>query len=142
VPPIGQLTALLGLSRISFARIAAGVALLIVATVLTIAACIELIAALRFYLRESLDPAAASVLTGLFILALAAVIGLIASHLTRTRRPSKRRARRHDDETAAALSWVLRHPQQAALIAAVLGFCTGAMPEARDALREMIKDPD
>ena len=77
----------------------------------------------------------------MFILLLAAVIGLIAYQLTRTRPLSKRRDRRHDDETAA-LRWVLRHPQQAAIVAAVLGFCSGAMPEARDALRDLIKDPD
>jgi hypothetical protein len=38
-----------------------------------------------------------------------------------------------------ALAWVRRHPAQSAVLAAVLGFCAGAWPEAGKVMSELTK---
>ncbi len=141
MPRLSDLAALLGLPRFSVARLALALALLVVATALAIAAFIELIDALRLALLTVLHPAWASLATAGFIFVLAAVVCLSAWRLSRPLPPPEPRpagAAPADPGLAQALSWIRRHPQQATVIAAVLGFCTGALPEVRRALQQIL----
>ena len=141
MPRLSDLAALLGLPRFSVARLALALALLAVATALAIAAFIELIDALRLALLTVLHPAWASLATAGFIFVLAAVVCLSAWRLSRPLPPPEPRpagAAPADPGLAQALSWIRRHPQQATVIAAVLGFCTGALPEVRRALQQIL----
>lgn len=140
--PVRALAALLGLPRISPSRVALALALLIVAVGLAIAGFIELVAALRLALLTVLHPAWVSLIVAATILALAAGLCLVAYRLSRPlppppeRRPSEQKG---PDPLAETLAWVRAHPQQATVIAAVLGFVTGALPEARKALQDLLK---
>lgn len=144
MPPVSALVTLLGLPRFSPARLALAFALLIVAAGLAIAAFIELVDALRLALLTILHPAWVSLIVGAVILAIAALLCLIAFRLSRPLPPPPRpeRPRREGgDPLAEALGWVRAHPQQATVMAAVLGFVTGALPEARKALEDILKSP-
>ena len=141
MPRLSDLAALLGLPRFSVARLALALALLVVATALAIAAFIELIDALRLALLTVLHPAWASLATAGFIFVLAAVVCLSAWRLSRPLPPPEPRpagAAPPDPALAQALSWIRRHPQQATVLAGVLGFCTGALPEVRRALQQIL----
>ena len=144
MPSLADLAALLGLPRISPTRLALALALLAVATGLAIAALVELIDALRLALLTVLHPAWASLLTAGFILLLVAALGLAAWRLSRPlpapARPAAGGAP-SDPALAQALRWVQGHPQQATVIAAVLGFVTGALPEVRRALQQILGAP-
>lgn len=139
MPPIRELIALLGLPRFSLARLGLALGLLIVAIGLAIAGFIGLVDALHLYLLWHLSPPVAALLIGLLLLLLAGVLCLVARRLTRPlpapRRPSPARG----DASAEALAWALRHPGQSAVLAAVLGFCVGALPEARKAMADIAK---
>jgi hypothetical protein len=139
--PLGDLIELLGLPRFSLARLALAFGLLIVAVGLGIAGFIGVLDALHLYLLLHVSPAVAALLVGLLLLVLAGVLCLIAQRLTRPlpaapRRPPSATA---DPAAAEAVAWVQRHPGQSAVLAAVLGFCTGALPEARKAMSDLVK---
>ena len=137
--PIQQLIGLLGLPRFSLARLALAFGLLIVAIGLAIAGFIGLVGALRFALLLWLGPTMANLVVGLVLLLLAAVLCLIARRLTRPLPASKVAPVAGDAATAQAIAWVQQHPNQSAILAAVLGFCMGASPEARKAVSELAK---
>jgi hypothetical protein len=132
--------ALLGLPNFSLARLGVAFGLLIVAIGLAIAAFIALIDAVHLYLLLVVSPPTAHLLVSLLLLLLAASLCLIAYRLTRFA-PARRRqpAADGDAAAAAALGWIRRHPGQSALLAAVLGFCTGALPEARKAMSDLVR---
>ncbi len=144
MPSLADLAALLGLPRFSLTRLVLALALLAVATALAIAAFVELIDALRFALLTVLHPAWASLVTAGFIFLLVLALGLTAWQLSRPLPPPTRpKAERSgaapaDPALAQALRWVQGHPQQATVIAAVLGFVTGALPEVRRALQQIL----
>jgi hypothetical protein len=137
--PLGELIALLGLPRFSMARLALAFGLLIVAIGLSIAGFIGLIGALHLYLLRHVSAPVAELLIGLALLLLAGGLCLIAYRLTRPLPPPKRAAAESGDASAQALAWVQRHPGQSAVLAAVLGFCMGALPEARKAMSDLAK---
>lgn len=139
MPPLRKLQALLGLPRVRPGRVAFAGALLVVAIGLGIAAFVELIGALRIALLAVLHPAWVSLITGGVLLLIAGVLCLIAARISRPLPPPPREEAGVGDPLAEALLWVRAHPQEAALVAAVLGFFTGAVPEARETLRDLLK---
>jgi hypothetical protein len=144
LPTLADLAALLGLPRFSLARLALALALLAVATGLAITAFVELIDALRLALLTVLHPAWASLVTAGFIFLLVAALGLFAYRLSRPlppRAPPSSGAAPASPALAETLRWVKGHPQQATVIAAVLGFVTGALPEVRRALQQILGAP-
>jgi hypothetical protein len=141
--PLRELMALLGLPRFSLARLAFAFGLLVVAIGLAIAAFIALVDAAYLYLLLVVSPPTAHLLVSLLLLLLAACLCLIAYRLTRFA-PAPARQRQSpppdvDAATAEALGWIQRHPGQSAMLAAVLGFCTGALPEARKAMSDLLR---
>jgi heme/copper-type cytochrome/quinol oxidase subunit 1 len=141
---LADLATLLGLPRFSLTRLALALALLAVATGLAITAFVELVDALRLALLTVLHPAWASLVTAGFILLLVVALGLVAWRLSRPLPAPARRAAGAapaDPALAQALRWVQGHPQQATVIAAVLGFVTGALPEVRRALQQILGAP-
>jgi hypothetical protein len=144
LPSLAALAALLGLPRFSLTRLALALALLAVATALAITAFVELIDALRIALLTVLHPAWASLVTAGFIFLLVLTLGLAAYRLSRPLPPLARPEAapagiaQTNPALAEALRWVRDHPQQATLIAAVLGFCAGALPEVRRALQQIL----
>jgi hypothetical protein len=146
LPSLADLAALLGLPRFSPTRLALALALLAVATGLAITAFVELIDAFRFALLTVLQPAWASLATAGFIFLLVLALGLFAYRLSR---PLPAPARLSEEPSGAAanpalgeaLRWVRGHPQQATVIAAALGFVTGALPEVRRALQQILGPP-
>ena len=137
--PLGELIALLGLPRLSLARLALAFGLLVVAIGLGIAGFIGLVDALHLYLLRHLSPPVAKLLIGLLLLLLAGSLCLIARGLTRPLPAPRRPTTASGDAGAQALAWVQRHPGQSAVLAAVLGFCAGALPEARKAMADLAK---
>jgi hypothetical protein len=137
--PLGELIALLGLPRFSPARLAAAFGLLIVAIGLGIAGFVGLMDALHLYLLRHLSPPVAKLWVGLLLLLLAGALCLIARRLIRPLPVAKRPPPAGLDASAQALLWVRRHPGQSAVLAAVLGFCAGALPEARKAMSDLAK---
>jgi hypothetical protein len=132
--PLRELIALLGLPRLSLARLALAFGLLIVAIGLGIAGFIGLVGALHLFLLLHLSPPLAELLIALVLLLLAGLLCLIGYRLSRPLPPAKRRT-----ASADALAWVQQHPIQSAVLAAVLGFCVGAVPEARKAMSDLAK---
>ena len=137
--PLGELIALLGLRRFSPARLGLAFGLLIVAIGLGIAGFVGLMEALHLYLLQHLSPPVAKLLVGLLLLLLAGALGLVARRLARPLPAPKRPAAASGEASAQALAWVRRHPGQSAVLAAVLGFCAGALPEARKAMSDLAK---
>jgi hypothetical protein len=137
--PLAELIALLGLPRFSLPRLALAFGLLIVAIGLGIAGFIGLVGALHLYLLRHVSAPVAELLIGLALLLLAGGLCLIAYRLTRPLPPPKRPATKGGEASAEALAWVQRHPGQSAVLAAVLGFCMGALPEARKAMSDLAK---
>lgn len=138
--PVQQLIGLLGVPRFSLARLAMAFGLLIVAIGLAIAGFIGLVGALRLSLLRWLDPAMANLAVALALLVLAAILCLIARRLARPLPSPKRPAPvASDAATVEAIAWVQQHPSQSAILAAVLGFCMGASPEARKAVSDLAK---
>ena len=140
--PLRELIALLGLPRFSPARLATAFGLVIVAIGLAIAGFVELMEALYLHLLQHLSAPVAKLLIGLALLLLAGALCLIARHLIRplpARPTAGRPATASGKASAEALAWVRRHPGQSAVLAAVLGFCVGALPEARKAMSDLAK---
>jgi len=113
--------------------------LLIVAIGLAIAGFIGLVGALHLALLLSIGPVAANLLVGLTLLLLAGGLCLIARRLSRPLPAPKRPVAASDPATLEAIAWVQQHPTQSAILAAVLGFCMGASPEARKAVSDLAK---
>ena len=113
--------------------------LLIAAIVLAIAGVVELVGALHLYLLNWVSPTVAALLIGLLLLLLAGGACLVARKLARPLPRSGRATRTTDDASAQAVAWIQSHPNQSAVLAAVLGFCMGAFPEARKAMSELAK---
>jgi hypothetical protein len=147
LPSLADLAALLGLPRFSLTRLALALALLVIATGLAITAFIELIDAFHLALLTVLHPAWASLATAGLIFLLVAALGILAYQLSRPLPPLARAEAARSGGTvpnpalAEALRWVKDHPQQATVIAAVLGFVTGALPEVRRALQQILGTP-
>jgi len=144
LPPISALAALLGVPRLNPARLMVALAVSIVAGGLAIAGVIELAEALRAALLTMLHPAWVSLIIGLLILLIAAVLGVVGHRLSRPLPPPPMPERPRGDGSevlAEALRWARAHPQQATVMAAVLGFVAGAVPEARKALEDILKSP-
>jgi hypothetical protein len=137
--PLRERIARLGLPRFSLARLAVAFGLLVVAIGLAIAGFIGLVSALHLYLLRHLSPPVAELLIGLTLLLLALALCLIARRLTRPLPWPKRSTSEGSDATAQAIAWVQQHPGQSAVLAAVLGFCMGALPEARKAMSDLTK---
>jgi hypothetical protein len=137
--PLAELIALLGLPRFSLPRLALAFGLLIVAIGLAIAGLVGLLEALHLYLLRHLSPPLARLAIGLVLLVLAGALCLLARRLTRPLPAPKRLAAEGGDASAQAFAWVQRHPGQAAVLAAVLGFCVGALPEARKVMSDLAK---
>jgi hypothetical protein len=137
--PLRELIELLGLPRFSPARLALAFGLLIVAIGLGIAGFVGLTDALHLYLLRHLSPPVAKLVIGLVLLLLAGVLCLIARHLIRPLPAARRPTSASTEAGAEALAWVRRHPGQSAVLAAVLGFCAGALPEARQAMSDLAK---
>jgi hypothetical protein len=137
--PLGELIALLGLPRFSLARLALAFGLLIVAIGLGIAGFVGLVEALHLYLLRHLSAPVAKLLIGLLLLVLAGALCLVARRLSSPLPAPKRSEAARDDAGSEALAWVRRHPGQSAVLAAVLGFCAGALPEARKAMSDLAK---
>jgi hypothetical protein len=135
--PLRELIALLGLPRFSLARLALAFGLLIVAIGLSIAGFVGLMGALHLFLLQHLSPPVAGLLIGLLLLLLAGLLCLLAHRLSRPL-PRSRRSET-GAASAEALAWVQQHPVQSAVLAAVLGFCVGAVPEARKAMGDLAK---
>ena len=135
---IRQLAGLLGLPRLSPARLALAFGLLIVAVGVTTAGLVSLVGALRLVLMQWVSPASASVLVGLVLLLLAGVLLLIARRLTRPL-PAPKQATSADAATVEAVAWIQQHPGQSAVLAAIVGFCMGASPETRKAVIDLAK---
>ena len=135
--PIRELIALLGLPRFSLARLAPAFGLLIVAIGLGIVGFVALVDAVHLLLLV-VSPPTADLLVGLLLLLLAGALCLVAWRLTRRRRADAGPPADIDAATEA-LAWIKRHPGQSAVLAAVLGFCAGAWPEARKAMSELTK---
>lgn len=131
--------ALLGLPRFSLARLALAFGLLIVAIGLGIAGFVGLVDALHLYLLRHLSAPVASLIIGLLLLLLAGALCLVARRLTRPLPAPSRPPAASGDAGSEALAWVQRHPGQSAVLAAVLGFCAGALPEARKAMSDLVK---
>jgi hypothetical protein len=131
--------ALVGLPRYSLPRLALAFGLLIVAIGLSIAGFVGLVGALHLYLLRHVSAPVAELLIGMALLLLAGGLCLIAYRLTRPLPPPKRPAAKGSEASAEALAWVQRHPGQSAVLAAVLGFCMGALPEARKAMSDLAK---
>ena len=137
--PLADVIALLGLPRFSLARLALAFGLLIVAISLGIAGCVGLVEALHLYLLRHLSPPVAKLLIGLLLLVLAGALCLVARGLTRPLPARRRPPEASGEASAEALAWVRRHPGQSAVLAAVLGFCAGALPEARKAMSDLAR---
>jgi hypothetical protein len=128
---------LLGLPRRSFARLGFALTLFALALVLAIAAFTELIAALRLALLIwTLEPALASLLTGVILLLAAWLTVIFARRYLRRRLavPQAAALGAGAELTAQLMTMIRRHPGSAALAVALAGFVVGALPELRRAL--------
>ncbi len=131
----------LGLPPGTFARLGLALALFALALVLAIAAFVQLIAALRLaLLLWTADPALASLLAGVILLLLAALIALLARRYLRRRMPTPQAAAlgAGAELTAQLMTMIRQKPGSAALLVAVAGFLIGMLPELRSALASVL----
>jgi hypothetical protein len=138
---VRALTMLLGLQRLSFARLGVALALVLLALVLAIAAFTQLIAALRLaLLLWTAEPALASLLTGLILLLLAGLLAIVARLYLRRRAtmPQAAALGAGAELTAQVMTMIRRNPGGTALVVAVVGFVVGALPELRRALGDAL----
>lgn len=134
---MGALTVLLGLQRANLARLGLALALFALALVLVIAAFGKLVEALHLALLiVTAEPALASLVTGLILLALAALPAIIARRYLRRRvtTPEAAALGAGAEVTAQVVALIRRNPRQAAMIVTILGFVVGALPELRRAI--------
>jgi hypothetical protein len=138
---VATLTALLGLQRVSFARLGLALTLFALALVLVIAAFVKLIDALHLaLLMLTAQPALASLITGLILLALAWLMVIMARLYMRRRltAPQAAAAGAGAELIAQIVTLIRRNPRQAAMIAALVGFVVGALPDLRRAINDVL----
>ncbi|HSA82901.1 MAG TPA: hypothetical protein VLE23_18940 [Geminicoccaceae bacterium] len=123
---------LFGLQRASFARLGLALALFALALALVVAAFVQLVDALYLaLLMLTAQPALASLITGLALLALAWLLVIMARLYLRRRltMPQAAAAGAGAELTAQIVALIRRHPGQAALIATIAGFVVGNLPD-------------
>jgi hypothetical protein len=133
---VRALAALLGLSRVSFARLGLALALFVLALGLAIAAFAQLIDALELALLMLIaEPALASLIAGLILLALASLSLLVGRLYMRreVRAAHLAAAGARAEMLVQAMTLVRRNSVEAALIAAIVGFLVGILPDLRRA---------
>jgi hypothetical protein len=132
---------LFGLQRASFARLGLALALFALALVLVVAAFVQLIDALYLALLMLIaQPVLASLITGLVLLALAWLLVVVGRLYLRRRLtlPQAAAAGAGAELTAQLVTLIRRNPRQAALIATLVGFVVGTLPDLRRALSEVL----
>jgi hypothetical protein len=132
---------LFGLQRASFARLGLALALFALALVLVVAAFVQLIDALYLALLMLIaQPVLASLITGLVLLALAWLLVVMGRLYLRRRLtlPQAAAAGAGAELTAQLVTLIRRNPRQAALIATLVGFVVGTLPDLRRALSEVL----
>ena len=130
-----------GLQRASFARLGLALALFALALVLVVAAFVQLIDALYLALLMLIaQPVLASLITGLVLLALAWLLVVVGRLYLRRRLtlPQAAAAGAGAELTAQLVTLIRRNPRQAALIATLVGFVVGTLPDLRRALSEVL----
>ena len=130
-----------GLQRASFARLGLALALFALALVLVVAAFVQLIDALYLALLMLIaQPVLASLITGLVLLALAWLLVVMGRLYLRRRLtlPQAAAAGAGAELTAQLVTLIRRNPRQAALIATLVGFVVGTLPDLRRALSEVL----
>jgi hypothetical protein len=130
-----------GLQRASFARLGLALALFALALVLVVAAFVQLIDALYLALLMLIaQPVLASLITGLVLLALAWLLVVVGRLYLRRRLtlPQAAAAGVGAELTAQLVTLIRRNPRQAALIATLVGFVVGTLPDLRRALSEVL----
>jgi hypothetical protein len=135
------LAALLGLPAISFARLATGVALLVVALVLLVVGLLRLIDTVQIALALALGhPVWASLLTALIVLMVAGIFAVIGRVYIRPRaRVQNAAAAGAGAEMVAQVMGMIRNnPRTAAAGAALLGVLVGSTPELRRSLNDVL----
>jgi hypothetical protein len=138
---VRALTVLLGLPRMSFARLGFALALFVLALVLAIAGFIQLVGALRLaLLMWTAEPALASLITGLILLLLGGLLVLVARLYLRRRvtMPQAAALGAGAEMAAQLMTLIRRNPGSAALIVALVGFVVGALPDLRRALGDAL----
>jgi hypothetical protein len=132
---------LFGLQRASFARLGLALALFALALVLVIAAFVQLVDALYFALLMLIaQPALASLVTGLVLLALAWLLVVMGRRYLRRwlTLPRAAAAGAGAELTAQLVTLIRRSPRQAALIATIVGFVVGALPDLLRGISEAL----
>jgi hypothetical protein len=132
---------LLGLQKVSFARLGLALALFALALVLVIAAFVKLIDALHIgLLMLTAEPALASLISGLILLVLAWLLVILGRLYLRRRLtvPQAAAAGAGAELIAQVVTLIRRNPRQAALIATIVGFVVGALPDLRRAVSEAL----
>lgn len=135
-----MLAALLGLPVIRPARLAAGVALLLIALVLVIIGLVRLIDTLQIALVLAVGPVLASLVTSLLVLLLAVIVAVIGRLYLRPRpRVQNAAAAGAGAELVAqVMSMIRNNPRTAAAGAALLGVLIGSTPELRRSLNDAL----
>jgi len=132
---------LFGLQRASFARLGLALALFALALVLAVAAFVQLVDALHLaLLMLTGQPVLASLITGLVLLALAWLLVIMGRLYLRRRLtlPQAAAAGAGAELTAQLVTLIRRNPRQAALIATIVGFAVGALPDLLRALTDAL----
>jgi len=105
---------------------------------LTIIGLLHLVAALQAYLGFYLSPPLVDLSAGVVVLMVAIALFVAARRLARPLPALEVGNGDLSNVAAQALRWVQENPKQAAIVAAILGFLAGAMPETRQALNEIL----
>jgi hypothetical protein len=132
------------------ARIGTAVAVTLAAVLLALAGAALLFAALFLWLARVMEPALAALVTGLVILAAAAIVALIGRMRVKARRAAavvplagasqaNVAALAGSEFGVAVTPWLRAHLPQVALAAAAAGFVLGVSPRLRAALWRQLR---